>query len=436
MIEWNNLFYLFIISVALLLSLLGLWFAALLPGTDRFSRLFFRYYFIVFILCCLSGLTDVILSYYSVPRLAAHLVTFIECLLLSVPLPMLTVYLLHCCRESIRGNRLFYIVLGLWACYVVILAGASLFNIFYYSSQDNYYYRGPLYPLLLMPLIAILLLNLVGVLLRRKQLSFRSFLSFIISILPMTVALFIQMFDDIFPLIDISYVISALSMHSLILYDQIEQDLYNQREIARQQQEIAQQRASVAVLQMRPHFIYNTMTSIYYLCEQNPKKAMETIDNFTNYLRKNFSAIAKNGTIPFKEELEHVKTYLAIEQVRFEGGLFVEFDTPHTNFRIPPLTLQPIIENSIKYGVDPESEPLYISVQTNETDNGSEIIVIDNGPGFDETGSSADDDREPHIAIDNIRERLSMMCGGTISFSIREEGGTIVRIWIPIQIGN
>ena len=431
MIEWDNFFYLLIISLALLLSLLGLWLAVILPGTDRFSKRFFRYYFIVFMLCCISGLADVILSYYSVPRFVVHLVVFIECLLLSVPLPMLTVYLLHYCRESIRGDRLFYTVIGLWACYVVLLAGASLFNISHYSSTDNYYYRGPLYPLLLLPLIAILLLNLVGVIRRRKQLSFRSFLSFIISILPMTVALFIQMFVDIFPLIDISYVLSALSMYSLILYDQIERDLNNQREIARQQQEIARQRARVTVLQMRPHFIYNTMTSIYYLCEQNPKKAMEMIDNFTNYLRKNFSAIAKDGTIPFKEELEHVKVYLAIMQVRFEDELFVKFDTPHTNFRIPPLTLQPIVENSIKYGVDLESEPLYISVQTNETESGSEIIVIDNGPGFDETGNTADDNREPHIAIDNIRERLSLMCGGTISFSVREEGGTVVRIWIP-----
>ena len=205
----------------------------------------------------------------------------------------------------------------------------------------------------------------------------------------------------------------------------------NMEQYVNEREENARAQASIKVLQMRPHFIYNTMTSIYYLCEQNPKKAMETIDNFTNYLRKNFSAIAKNGTIPFRDELEHVRAYLAIEKVRFEGKLFVEFDTPHTNFRIPPLTLQPIIENSIKYGVDPELEPLYITVQTNETDNGSEIIVIDNGPGFDETGNTDDIGREPHIAIGNIRERLSMMCGGTISFSIRDEGGTVVRIRIP-----
>ena len=90
---------------------------------------------------------------------------------------------------------------------------------------------------------------------------------------------------------------------------------------------------------MRPHFIYNTMTSIYYLCEQDPKTAQQVTLDFTNYLRKNFSAIAKDGTIPFTEELEHTRAYLAVEQIRFEGEMFVEFDTPHTAFKLPPLTL-------------------------------------------------------------------------------------------------
>ena len=106
-----------------------------------------------------------------------------------------------------------------------------------------------------------------------------------------------------------------------------------------QKEKIAQQRASISVLQMRPHFIYNTMTSIYYLCEQDPKTAQQVTLDFTNYLRKNFSAIAKDGTIPFTEELEHTRAYLAVEQIRFEGEMFVEFDTPHTAFKLPPLTL-------------------------------------------------------------------------------------------------
>ena len=219
---------------------------------------------------------------------------------------------------------------------------------------------------------------------------------------------------------------SAMILFLFILNDQLEQYL-------KQREENLESQAKILVLQMRPHFIYNTMTSIYYLCEQDPKKAMKTIEAFTNYLRKNFSAIAKQGTIPFSEELSHVRTYLEIEKTRFEGNLFVDFDIAHDAFRVPPLTLQPIVENSVKYGVDPELAPLHIFISTKETASGSEITVSDTGPGFSESRENPDNDREPHIALNNIRERLSILCDGTLTISPREGGGTVVTIFIPYK---
>ena len=203
-------------------------------------------------------------------------------------------------------------------------------------------------------------------------------------------------------------------MFAIILYDQIES-------YVGQQQEIAHQRASIMVLQMRPHFIYNAMMSIYYLCVQDPKKAQQVTLDFTTYLRKNFTAIASENIVPFPDELEHTRAYLAVEQVQFEDSLFVEYDTPHKNFRLPPLTLQPIVENAVKHGMDPEYAPLRISIRTRETDSGSEIIVEDNGPGF----APADGDCEPHIALANIRQRLEIMCGGKLTIRPREGGGTV-----------
>ena len=194
----------------------------------------------------------------------------------------------------------------------------------------------------------------------------------------------------------------------------------------KQQREIATQRADIMVLQMRPHFIYNTMTSIYYLCDQDPEKAKQVTLDFTTYLRKNFTAIASEDTIPFSEELEHTRAYLAVEQVQFEDILIVDYDTPHTHFRLPSLTLQQIVENAVKYGCDPDSEPLHIVIRTRSTDSGSEITVEDNGPGYVDA-----DDNKPHIALANIKERLELMCGGTMSISKRERGGTVVRIIIP-----
>ena len=148
--------------------------------------------------------------------------------------------------------------------------------------------------------------------------------------------------------------------------------------------------------------------------------------DFTTYLRKNFTAIASEDTIPFRDELEHTRAYLAVEQAQFEDVLFVSFDTPHTMFRVPPLTLQPIVENAVKHGMKSSSEPIHISVVTRQTEHSSEIIVEDDGPGFDPV-----DDNEPHIALTNIRQRLKLMCGGKLTIMPREGGGTVVKVTLP-----
>ena len=207
-------------------------------------------------------------------------------------------------------------------------------------------------------------------------------------------------------------------------------ELYLMAELVRryqeQKEEAVRQRTQVAVLQMRPHFIHNTLMSIYYLCAKDPQKAQQVILDFSRYLQSNFTAIAKEGTIPFTEELEHTRAYLAVEQARYKGQLFVEFDTPNTFFRIPALTLQPIVENAVKHGVDPDLEPLYVTVTTEDTDGGVRITVEDTGPGYAPTDGDA-----PHFALDNIRERLKTMCGGTLEIEPREAGETVVRVWVP-----
>jgi sensor histidine kinase YesM len=364
----------------------------------------------------------------------------LESLLLSLPLPMQTVYLLHCCGENIRSSKLFHTVLSLLSVYFVLLVCFPFIDGFIYITPENQYFRDSLYPLPLAPVIAVLLLNLAGTIKRRIQLSRKVFFAFLIAILPITLALILHLFADVFPLIDISYVLSALAMYSFILSDQIEQDRRHQQEIARQQQEIAGQqreiarqqreiaheRASVMVLQMRPHFIYNTLISIYSLCRIDPEKARQVTVNFTNYLRRNFNAVASDSSIPFFTELEHTRAYLAVEQAQFENKLVVDYDTAFTNFRLPPLTLQPIVENAVKHGMDPHSLPLRISIRTRHTNSGTEIIVKDNGRGF-----NPEDEAEPGTALKNIRQRLEMMCGGSLTITPGEGGGTVVTVTIP-----
>ena len=198
-----------------------------------------------------------------------------------------------------------------------------------------------------------------------------------------------------------------------------------------QKEETAQYRTRIAVLQMRPHFIHNTLTSIYYLIAKDSEKAQQTTRDFSRYLRGNFEAIAQEGTIPFEQELEHTRAYLAVEQACYEGRVFVDFDTPFTSFDILPLTLQPIVENAVKHGMDPDSAPLQISISTRDLGRGAQITVEDNGPGF-----TPPDDEGQHIALDNVRERLKAKCGGTLEIEACEAGGTRVTIFVPSHLAS
>ena len=422
MTDWFELLFCYLLCIAMLtLTAVGLCVAIVMPGMSRWNRRFFTALFTVLLLLMGAFLVDLIVYEFHDMALAEQIDVYFQYLLVSLPMPMFTGYLLHLCGEDLRKSTLFRLVIGLWGIYFILLGIAQCTTFLYYVTPDNEFIRGSWHPLLVAPLAAIMLLNLAGVIRRRNRLPDKYYVAFLIHLLPMTVATLIHAVIYVPLLVVFGLSFSMLSMFGIILFDQIEQYM-------RQQREIAHQRASIMVLQMRPHFIFNTMMSIYYLCAQDSKKAQQVTLDFTSYLRKNFSAIASENTIPFANELEHTRAYLAVEQVQFEDGLFVEYDTPHTRFRVPPLTLQPIVENAVKHGMDPDSAPLRICIRTRETDAGHEITVEDNGPGFVQTNM---DESEPHIALANIQQRLEIMCGGKLTVMPREGGGTVVKVILP-----
>lgn len=423
---WIESFNFSMIGAMLLLSMMGLWFVSVIPGIDRWSRRFFMGVFTIFLLCCLLGILETLFQSYIIPSGVFYILLLLETILLSLLPPILTVYLLHCSGENMRKSRLFRTALGIWAVSFAMFASSLFIDGFVYITPKNQYFRGPLYPFSLLPLFIITLLNLAGTIRRRKRLSRKAFIAFLIAILPIAVALAVQLFIDAYQLLDISYILSALAMYSFILSDQIEKDRRQQQEIAEQQREIANKKASIMVLQMRPHFIYNTLISIHSLCGLDPKKAQQVTMDFTNYLRRNFNAVASDAAIPFSTELEHTRAYLAVEQAQYDDMLVVDYDIPYSNFRLPPLTLQPIVENAVKHGMDPDCEPLHISIRTRRLETATEIIVEDSGPGFDPSSEN-----RPYAALTNIRQRLEMMCRGKLTISARKGGGTVVTVTIP-----
>ena len=420
-VTWLDLLGFSLVGAILVIMALGIVLSAVLPTLDKWSKKYFITLFSLLFLCAVSCLFALIFWYDPTKAVAERIIYFFESLFLSVPIFMPTFFLLHCSHEKAKRNLLFSAVMALLGAFLILLIASQFTDAFYYVTADNKFFRGTLYSASLAPIAVILILNVIAVVRRRNKLSKKYFIGLLVYLIPMMITMTIHLFFEIEVFVVAGMALLAIIMYALILSDNVEQYM-------RGQHEIAHQKASIMVLQMRPHFIYNSMMGIYYLCDQDAKKAKQVTLDFTTYLRKNFAAIASEESIPFTEELEHTRAYLAVEQAQFEDSLFVNFDTPVTLFRIPPLTLQPIVENAVVHGLRQSKAPIHISVTTREIASTIEITVEDDGPGFTPT-----DNDEPQIALNKIRGRLEMMCHGTIAISPRDGGGTIVKVTIPLD---
>ena len=193
---------------------------------------------------------------------------------------------------------------------------------------------------------------------------------------------------------------------------------------------MAEQRIQIMLSQIKPHFLYNALGTIEELCDSDPKSAKAATVKFARYLRGNMNSLSEVNTIPFEKELEHTRLYLDLEQLRFEDALNVRFDVTCTDFYIPTLTLEPIVENAVRHGVraNPDGRGT-VTVSTRETPEAWVVTVSDDGPGFDPKASETEE--RTHVGLRNVRERLHSVCGGELRIESESGKGTLVTILLP-----
>lgn len=217
--------------------------------------------------------------------------------------------------------------------------------------------------------------------------------------------------------------ISLLLLVITIVFD--DKNEFRRQELLKNQLEI-----DLLLGQIQPHFLFNVLYVIQELCCIDPETASGAIEDFSKYLRHNMDSISVRTPIPFKEELEHVKHYVSLQQLRFGDALDVQYELGCTDFSMPTLTLQPIVENAVRYGVRmaPKGRGRVL-VRTSEQPDFYEIDVIDNGPGFDE--SHVPDDGISHTGLSNVRKRLKYISGGELTVISKAGEGTTVRMTLP-----
>ena len=190
---------------------------------------------------------------------------------------------------------------------------------------------------------------------------------------------------------------------------------------------LAQQRIRIMMSQIQPHFLYNTLSTIQALCRTDPEKAFDTLEMFGTYLRQNIDTLDQPDRIPFLSELKHTQVYTEIEMLRFPS-IHPEYLIEDSDFTIPALTVQPIVENAIHHGIRIRSHGV-VSIHTYRDETDHVICVRDNGKGFDPNNDYDPD--ETHIGIQNVRGRIERLCGGTLEIDSAPGEGTTVTIRIP-----
>ena len=199
-----------------------------------------------------------------------------------------------------------------------------------------------------------------------------------------------------------------------------------QREL---QQELKDRRVSVMMSQIRTHFIFNVMTIISGLCNIDPKKADDALILFARYLRKNIAIMDRDEPILFSQELQHLEDYISLEKLRFRDKICFEKHLEIIDFKIPPLTIQPLVENAIKHGLLIPGKKGTVKLITVEEGDDVRIIIEDDGVGFE----SMNLEREDAVGIRNVRYRVENMMGGTLELISIPDQGTRAEVCLPRQ---
>lgn len=179
---------------------------------------------------------------------------------------------------------------------------------------------------------------------------------------------------------------------------------------------------------VNPHFLFNTLNSIASLIPVDPAKAEELVQRLSNLFRYILSA-GDRGLVPLSEELEIVEEYLEIEKARLQRRLdySVKADDSLNGVTIPGMLLQPLVENSVKYGIAPKVEGGRVEVECRRVGDRCSITIFDTGPGFDAESTTVG------FGIGGVRQRLELHYPNDHEFDIVSEGGMTVRITIPVN---
>jgi LytS/YehU family sensor histidine kinase len=210
----------------------------------------------------------------------------------------------------------------------------------------------------------------------------------------------------------------VVAVHALLYYQNFRASELAQSSLKAQ---LAQAQVRALKMQLHPHFLFNTLHSISSLVLEDPPKANSMIARLGDFLRLTIES-SEQQLVTLKEEIEFLRCYLDIEQVRFGDRLTVAFELePQAlSARVPHLILQPIAENAIQHAIAPRAKPGHINIEAKRLNSLLRVAISDNGPGI---SSNTISPAKKCVGLTNVRTRLQQTYGPDFRFALTNGGG-------------
>ena len=397
----------------------------------RQGNLFLAASALEFLLIFVSGIMSILDGIPWAGRLLFALLTFSTLLVIAVNLLF---WFYQCDSMPPNPSRRYFTqgICALFLAYAVLLAVNCFTGILFYVDAEGWMWL-PGIGIMTAFMTAFYLLYLLYALLQRcslkKKIAFVSFAVFPMLLAAITTAWSWAGVET--TEFTSTYIFQLLAAYVVFLCDYTEdQELFlrQKAELSEQARARTELQTALMLSQIRPHFLYNALTAIRNLCKNDPAEAYNALGLFSDYLRGNMDGLGDGRIIPFEKELEHIKTYLMLEQMRFGDELRVEYDIRYRDFSLPALTVQPIVENAVRHGAIMNEDGGVVTIRAERADGGAVITVTDNGPGFDPAVPPADGRR--HLGLQNVRECLAASGCGELRLDSAVGAGTTATIYI------
>ena len=282
---------------------------------------------------------------------------------------------------------------------------------------QGYYTHGPLYFIYVAIYIFLIAMIVVEFILYGRKFRRQNKASLYCTVIFAIVGILIQEFSN--GEIRIAYLSLAISMAMLFIHT-------NEFVQLTADDSIQEQKIKNMLSQIRPHFIYNSLNAIQAI-DGVPEKARNAIIDFSKYLRVNLDSLTGPNLVSLDNEIEHLKKYISLEKLRFGEKVKVKIAIRSSNFMLPVLTLQMLVENAIKHGITKKYTGGNIDIISEESINEFVITVKDDGVGFDTEKKLSGN----HVGLNSIKKRLEFFVNGTLQIESAVGHGTTATIRIP-----